>query len=230
METLTEPRQSFVVKTAKRFSDKETEAGVALNSQRYIPSRLHWCELNQPQPEQPCSPVTHTAAFSPLGSAAPRPAGKKMPDALSCTTPLRLSQVPPPHGRATTHTYALINHGKTKHAEDMQTCTSHAEVNALMCVMKSRSVLLLPCKAAIKRHRPGSQTLTNPPRQFARLCKWIVAIAPKHSLGFAVVDIYMYSAYIWLISNNKQKPDSDLHPISQKHSRFDYSSATCRSK
>lgn len=152
-----------------------------------------------------------------------------MPDALSCTTPLRLSQVPPPHGRATKHPYALINHGKTKHAEDMQTCTSHAEVNALMCHEKQiRSFASM--QSGHKRHRPGSQTFTNPPRQFARLCKWIVAIAPKHSLGFAVVDIYMYSAYIWLISNNKQKPHSDLHPISQKRSRFDYSSATCRSK
>lgn len=56
-----------------------------------------------------------------------------MPDAFSYTTPLRLSQVPPPHGRALMHTYVLVNHGKAKHVEDMQTCTSHAEVNALMC-------------------------------------------------------------------------------------------------
>lgn len=170
---------------------------MALNSQRCIPSRLHWCELNQPRPEQPCTPVTHTAAFSPLGSAAPRPAGEKMPDALSCTTPLRLSQVPPPYGRATTHTYALINHGKRKHAEDMQTCTSHAEVNTLMCHEKQiRSFASL--RSGHKTTRAGITNIYKPTGQFAHLCKWIAVIAPKHLLGSAVVAIYMCSAYIWL--------------------------------
>ncbi len=150
------------------------------------------------QPEQPCTPVTHTTASPPQGSAAPRPGGKNDAWCFYLHNSPALCQGPPPHGRAPTHTYVLVNHGKKK------TCRLAPLTQrwAHSCVMQSRSVRFLPCKAGRKMTWNGITNIYKPTEAICTSLQMDCCNCPKDLLQLVFTCIHLISGLYLIIHKN----------------------------